>query len=117
MPLGYYKTGKSYEEFSEIMKKNKLKYFKQFIEKIDSRGLTINPIIYDYKNKLINALNKLIVSENIDLIVLGSKGRSSSAAVLMGSLTEQLLLSSNIPMIAVKEKGANMRFVDALMNL
>lgn len=117
VPIGYYKTGKSYNQFAEIMKQNAQENFEQFINKIDLRGITVTPIIKVYKNKPVDVINNLIKHEKIDLITLGSRGRSSSAAILMGSLTEQLLKSSDIPLIAVKKKGANMQFVEALINI
>ena len=44
VPVGYYKTGKSYEEFAEIMKGHAEKNYKEFIKKVDLKGITATPI-------------------------------------------------------------------------
>jgi nucleotide-binding universal stress UspA family protein len=49
------------------------------------------------------------------LIVIGAKGRSLSALVLLGSVTEKLIETTPAPVLAVKKKGAGMGFLEALL--
>ncbi|MFY9941798.1 MAG: hypothetical protein WAK57_06455 [Desulfobacterales bacterium] len=43
VPIGFYKTGKSYEEFAEIMKGHAQRDYMEFIKKADLKGLTAVP--------------------------------------------------------------------------
>ncbi len=53
-----------------------------------------------------------------DLIVISSKGRTASAAVLMGSFAKEMVrLNRKIPMIVLKKKRENLDFFDALIGL
>jgi nucleotide-binding universal stress UspA family protein len=51
----------------------------------------------------------------VDLIVMGTRGRSPSAAILLGSTTEHTILDSPIPVLAVKASGAPMGLLEALL--
>jgi nucleotide-binding universal stress UspA family protein len=48
-----------------------------------------------------------------DLIVVGSKGKTAAAAVLLGSVTENLIRMTNTPLLAVKRKGETMNLLKA----
>jgi nucleotide-binding universal stress UspA family protein len=116
VPLGYYKTGKSFEEFSKIMHKNAESQFELFIKDFDLKGLTAKPrfVLNPEPDK---AIERAVDSEHFDLLVLGSRGRSTGAAVLLGSVTEKLLWSTNIPLLAVKKKGTGLKVLDALLSV
>ena len=45
VPIGYYKTGKSYEEFAEIMRKNAETEFNNFLAKADLKGVSVRPTL------------------------------------------------------------------------
>jgi hypothetical protein len=49
------------------------------------------------------------------LIVIGAKGRSLAALVLLGSVTEKLIETTHVPILAVKKKGSGMGFLEALL--
>ncbi|MDA1120281.1 MAG: hypothetical protein O2887_07275 [Bacteroidetes bacterium] len=44
MPTGYHYTGKTFEEFSVIMKKNAEKSYTKFISKIDLKGVDVEAV-------------------------------------------------------------------------
>jgi len=116
VPIGYYETGKSYHEFADIMKKNAEKEYAHFIQNIDTKGVTIRPI-YKQSKKPVEAIKEVVKDEKIDLMSLGSRGRSASAAVLLGSITEHLICQCEVPIVAVKKKGDGMHFIEALLHL
>ena len=45
---------------------------------------------------------------------MGTRGRSRSAAVLLGSETEQTLMTTGVPVLTVKHFGARLRLSQAL---
>jgi len=52
----------------------------------------------------IDELLKLIVKENIDMIVMGVKGRSDLEHVLIGSVAEKLFRRSPVPVISFRDE-------------
>lgn len=117
VPTGYYKTGKSYDEFAKIMEENAKKDYEKFIKKYNHTPFEC--IYLHTKNG--NTERHIIKSakdHNINLILMGSRGRTNSAAMLLGSTAEKLInLNNEIPMIIFKNKGETMSFLDALMKI
>ncbi len=46
-------------------------------------------------------------AEDVDLIVLGTHGRSGLARFLLGSVTEEVLRRAEVPILAVRDEGAD----------
>ncbi|MBU0767637.1 MAG: universal stress protein [Proteobacteria bacterium] len=57
----------------------------------------------------IDELLKLIVKENIDMIVMGVKGRSDLEHVLIGSVAEKLFRRSPVPVISFRDEKSSER--------
>jgi nucleotide-binding universal stress UspA family protein len=51
--------------------------------------------------------------QQVDLMAVGARGRTA-AALLLGSITERLIRSTEIPLIAVKKKGTGLSLLAAL---
>lgn len=113
LPIGYSKTGKTDIQFGEIMKSNAIKSYIEFIKKIDLKDVP-NAVEFVLDDKPAKAIKRAIESDKIDLIVLGARGMSENAGILLGSVTENLLLTTNVPLIAVKKKGEGLKFLEAL---
>lgn len=117
VPQGYTKTGKSYEEFAEIMRNNALNDYQQFIQKNNFPEYPCELGLRGKGNRaefLLEAAKK----DGADLIMIGSRGRTDSAALLIGSVAEKLIdINNEIPMLVLKKKGENMRFLDALFRV
>lgn len=117
VPSGYSKTGKTFEEFATIMLENAKKDFKAFLEENDLPDLLCTFILHDKKDEADNIMD-FAHSIKTDLLIVGSRGRSRSAAVLLGSVAEKLVNSNHdIPMLVMKEKGENMGFLEALFRI
>ncbi len=117
VPQGYSKTGKSFEEFSEIMKENAQEDFKKFVSKHNHPNLRCELVLKEGKNPgaLILEFAQQI---DADMILLGSRGRSRSASLLLGSTAEKLIqVNKSLPMLIFKKKGETMGFFDALFKL
>jgi len=115
IPTGYYKTGKTYEEFSDIMKKNSMKQFNEMINKLEMEG--IKPELKLVLNsKPARAIEEFIRDSGSDLLIVGARGRANGAGILLGSVTEKLIQTVNIPILAVKKKGAGLDILNAILN-
>jgi len=116
VPAGYYKTGKTYEMFGEIMKKHAQKHYREFIDRCDLRGVTATPL-FRLGHDPSKTINKVVYEQGVDLVVIGARGRSNDAAALLGSVTERVIRSARIPLMVVKKKGTGLRLLDALLEL
>ena len=116
VPMGYYKTGKSFEAFAEIMHQNAAALFEEYITGFDLKGLKVKPMFVLNEHPEA-AIQDAVHKEHFDLLVLGSRGRSTGAAVLLGSVTEKLLWSTAHPLLAVKKKGTGLKVLEVLFNV
>ena len=127
VPIGYYKIGKSYEEFAEIMKGHAEKNYKTFLQKEvcqigsvcqikDLKGIQVTPI-FKLEKKAAKAIKEEIQNLNIDLLIIGARGRHAGAGVLLGSVTEEEIKTTTIPILAVKKKGTGMTILDAFLKI
>ncbi|UJP66002.1 universal stress protein [Mongoliitalea daihaiensis] len=117
VPIGYYKTGKSYGEFAEIMKKHAEKDYQNFLKKNNHDAIDC---IFELKKTDPRA--EMIIDlgrkHGAEMIIMGSRGRTGSAAVLLGSVAESLVHKNNeIPMLIVKKKGETMGFLEAFSKI
>jgi nucleotide-binding universal stress UspA family protein len=117
VPMGYYKTGKSFDEFAAIMKKHAEGDFQKFLEHSSHSPLEC---LFELKTNKSRAemIIEIAQKSGADLIVMGSRGRTGSAAVLLGSVAENLVsINNQLPMLIVKKKGETMGFLDALSRI
>ncbi len=50
-------------------------------------------------------------------VVIGARGRTGAAGVLLGTVTEQLIRQSPAPVLAVKKKGECIGLLRALLTM
>ena len=116
LPCGYSKNGKCEEEFCEIMRRNALEEYEYFIEDIDFRGITVTLDI-GHDEHLAHGILEEIKDRNADIVIIGARGRHAGAGVLLGSITEDLIAKSPVPVLAVKEKGRGMSLFESILKL
>jgi nucleotide-binding universal stress UspA family protein len=117
VPLGYYKRGKSYEEFSEIMRKNAEKNLDVFKRKFDFKDVALSSDLLRLEDKHYKVILDEVKKENINLIVIGARRRKAAARFLLQSVTEQLIRTTTVPLLAVIMRGKGMSFFEALLRI
>lgn len=119
LPSGYYKTGKSEEEFVEIMNDHAVKKYNKMIERFDVEHVHIQPVFkFDEENAPAQLMNEIAHQNNADLILIGARGRTATTAMFLGSVTEKLLtLDSDIPLLIVKDKNKTFDFLELLKKI
>jgi nucleotide-binding universal stress UspA family protein len=114
VPAGYHYSGKSYEEFAEVMKKHAEKDYVKFMSRVDTKGITIHPIYnLDINDNLISDIYDLANVIHPDCIIIGAKGRTATTAIFLGSFAEKLISTEmKYPLMIVRPKGKNAGFID-----
>ena len=99
------------------MKENAKKDYKKFIQKHENPASECLIILNDGRNIGVQ-ITDIAKSMDADLILLGSRGRTTSAAILLGSTAEKVIQSNKyLPMLIFKKKGETMGFFDALFKI
>ncbi|MFT6135875.1 MAG: nucleotide-binding universal stress UspA family protein [Cyclobacteriaceae bacterium] len=119
VPTGYHYTGKSFEDFTTIMKDNARKDFQAFTFDINYQNLKVD-IIYtlDKDDDVIASIYKKAHEIEANLIIIGAKGRNATTAIFIGSSAEKLIhLDKDIPLLVVRPKGKTAGIVEYLKEL
>ena len=103
----------TYDEYDEIIRQDGEEAFRIFAARINLHGVDVVPRFEEGPNAA-HTINRVADEIRSDLIVMGTRGRSRSAAVLLGSETEQIIMESRIPVLAVKQSGARVKLLQAL---
>lgn len=119
LPQGYLSSGKSEEEFAKIMQKNSEKRYKHFMKQFDLEGVNIKPHFQlDTNNFFAKIIFNIALVNDADLIIIGSRGRTTMAAAFLGSTTEKLLKQNiSIPTMILKKRRNNLGFFEALLRI
>lgn len=79
------------------------KRFDEFLDKGYLEGVKVTDTVHNYKN--FSELNDLAQEFNADLIVMGSHGSSGLKEVFVGSNTEKVVRTSEIPVLVIKHRA------------
>jgi nucleotide-binding universal stress UspA family protein len=103
----------TFDEFDEALVCEMDQAFGIFVAPVDLHGVFARPIFVESAG-VARAVLRTAEDQRSDLIVMGTRGRSRSAAVLLGSETEQVLMATPVPLLAVKNFGARRRLLQVL---
>ena len=107
VPYGYYRTGKTEKQFARIMEKNAKEKFENFLKDIHANGAKIEES-YTYNHPKISPANFIYQQardKEVDMILVGARGRNAVTAMFLGSVTERLVeMDFEIPLLIVKQK-------------
>jgi len=115
VPSGYYKTGKSFDEFTEIMENHAVQNMEEFKKRFNLENIRITAYYY-HDSKVVEALTRAIHEHGITFMAVGARGRSAGTAVMLGSVSEHLIKNINIPLLAVKKKGTGLSILEAIFS-
>lgn len=119
VPSGYHFTGKSYEEFTQIMRMHAEINYKKFIRKIDTKGNKITPIYtQDDDDDPVQEIVSKAIEMDADGIIIGAKGRTAATALFIGSMAERLIRSNeSLPLMVTRPKGKNAGILDYILEI
>lgn len=101
---------------SEIAEEQEAKYYlklaktkiKEFTEKEYLKDIPVEAIIQNYKDFV--EVNLVAMEQNCDLIVMGSHGTSGLSDLFVGSNTEKVIRTAEVPVLVVKQPRENYDF-------
>lgn len=119
VPSGYHYTGKSYEEFTQIMRIHAEINYKKFIRKIDTKGHKITPVYtQDVNDDPVEEIVAKAREMGADGIIIGAKGRTAATALFIGSMAERLIqYNDSIPLLVTRPKGKNAGILDYILEI
>lgn len=103
----------TFDEFDEVMAGEEEQAFGLFVAPVNLHGIFARPLFVE-SSSVARTILRTAAEERADLIVMGTRGRSASAAVLLGSETEQVMMATSVPILAVKNFGARRRLLQVL---
>jgi nucleotide-binding universal stress UspA family protein len=101
-------------EPAATMRRMKEVEFQRFLRPLNLHGVAVRPLVEE-SYRVPEAIANTAAREGADLIVMGTRGRSPSAAVLLGSESEQTIMESRIPVLVVKAPGERSGILQALL--
>lgn len=119
VPSSYRYSGKSYKEFSEIMKGHAKKDLEVLIKKAEKQSQELVPVTtLDEHGKVIDLIMTEARKKKVDLIVMGAKGRTTASALFIGSKSERMIrINEDIPLMIIRKKGAVAGILETLKDL
>ncbi|GAB5410085.1 MAG: universal stress protein [Balneolaceae bacterium] len=119
IPSGYFKTGLTVDEFAEELLKAAKVRLNKFLEdkKIDENSFNMH-FKLQKNDSIPYMINRFSFSNQVDAVIMGSRGRNTLSSFVLGSITEALIdRDQYLPLIIVKNKGRSMKLWDALLEL
>ncbi len=86
----------------------------EFVAGVDTSGVQFETICTCSEDTA-SAVHELATACKMDMIVVGSRGLSSAAAVILGATAERILLRAAHPILIVKRKGETTGLLNALL--
>lgn len=80
----------------------------KFIAKDYLKGIKVSGVIKHFK--VFSEVNDIATKHNADIIIMGSHGSNGFKEYLVGSNTERVVRSANIPVLVVKNEVSNVDF-------
>ena len=98
------------KEIMEAMYYMKLaqKRFADFLDKDYLEGVSVTDMVHNYR--VFSELNDVAQDNHADLLVMGSHGSSGLSEVFVGSNTEKVVRTSNIPVLVIKKRRKDFKF-------
>lgn len=105
----------TFEEYDQVLRGAEQTAYNKFVAGIDCGGVRIAPVFEEGAN-VPHLIERVAQRRRADLIVMGTRGRSLSASILLGSVTDETMGQTSFPLLVVKHFGAQMNVLEALLD-
>jgi nucleotide-binding universal stress UspA family protein len=115
---GYSNVGMSLEEHQAALRENAEKETESLLARVPVGNAKIRSVfVPDLYDRPVPLILQAAQEQKADLIVIGARGLTGPAGVLLASTTENLIRESPVPVLAVKKKGESIGIVQALLTI
>ena len=115
---GYSRSGVTLQQHQSLLDAAAQRECGSLLKRVETRSLAVQcKCTPDLHGKPVHVILESITSLSADLVVIGARGRTGAAGVLLGNVTEQLIRASPVPVLAVKKKGECLGVLRALLSL
>src|SRR5262249_14911459 len=105
----------TFEEYDQVLRGREDEAYRKFIAPIDCQGVWVTPRFEEGAN-VPHVINRVAAQRGCDLVVMATRGRSRSASILLGSVTEETITETRVPLLVVKHYGARLGLLQALLD-
>jgi nucleotide-binding universal stress UspA family protein len=115
VPHAYHLAGLADDEIGTLLRQHAQKEYDAFMTRFDLSGVSVKPLLTQHA-RVATGLQESAMAEGVDLIIMGARGRTVAAAMLLGSVTEKLLQVTSVPLWVVISKGERLGLLDAWLH-
>jgi SulP family sulfate permease len=105
----------TYEGYDAVVNGEEREAYQRFIAPIDSHGVRLTPL-FEASPHVAETILRVAERERADLVVLATRGRSRSSAILLGSTAEDVIINTRRPVLLVKHFGATLGVLEAMLD-
>jgi nucleotide-binding universal stress UspA family protein len=105
----------TYEGYEAVLKGEERAAYQRFMAPVESHGVRVTPL-FESSSHVAEAILRVAERERADLIILATRGRSRSSAILLGSTTEEVIINTRTPVLVVKHFGATLNVLAATLD-
>ncbi|MBY0523037.1 MAG: universal stress protein [Gemmataceae bacterium] len=106
----------SFAEYTEVLRGREELLLRKFDDRLGGLDVPIRPLVEQGAN-VAQVVTRTAENHGVDLLVLSTRGRSRSASVLLGSVTEDVIVDTRHPLLVVKHFGAKLGLLQALLHV
>lgn len=114
VPIGYHKTGQSYQEVATRMRQAAERHWEDMRPQVDTRGIPFE-MRFELGESVSEKILELSAAWDADLIVMSSHGRTRPATLLLGRTPEVICARTDRPFLCVKRRGEVIGLLEALL--
>lgn len=108
-------AGVTFEQSAEAQRGYGREHLDTFLAGVDAQGIPIETLVLLTDAPAL-AISHAAMARKMDIVVAGSRGATAAAAALLGSTSEELLMTCAMPILIVKQKGETLHFLEALFS-
>lgn len=114
-PPAYASMGYTCEAYPDLIVRHVDEEFDQFLARFNLKGLDVDTEVVADPSPA-RAIRVAVDSFAPDIVVMATRGRTDAAAMVLGSVTERMIRTTSVPLLAVKRKGEGKGLLDAVLN-
>jgi len=105
----------TYEESAPLVLGQEKQAYERFVSSVNVHGIRVRPIFVE-SEYVPEAIHRTAAEQQVDLKVISTRGRSRSAAILLGSVAEAVIVEARTPVLVVKHFGAKLNLLETLLH-